>query len=163
MGEAIQEIWRRELGVEVTLVTREWQSFFGTMLEGDFDLAAVAWNADYIDPSSFLEVFLSQGGNNFTGWANSRYDELLAQARAALDPAARRDLYHQAEELLLAEMPAIPLFFPVRHYLQVEDLKGVYFTPWAWWISKGLSWADSEGLTRYEPPGGRILGEVLPC
>lgn len=129
VGEAIQEIWRRELGVEVTLVTREWQSFFGTMLEGDFDLAAVAWNADYIDPSSFLEVFLSQGGNNFTGWANSRYDELLAQARAALDPAARRDLYHQAEELLLAEMPAIPLFFPVRHYLQVEDLKGVYFTP----------------------------------
>lgn len=129
LGEAIQEMWRRELGLDVTLVTREWQSFFSTMMEGDFDLAAVAWNADYLDPSSFLDVFLSGGGNNFTGWANSRYDELLAQARATLEPAARRELYHRAEELLLAEMPLIPLYFPVRHYLQVEDLKGVYFTP----------------------------------
>ncbi|MGI6142671.1 MAG: ABC transporter substrate-binding protein, partial [bacterium] len=129
VGEAVQEMWRRELGLDVTLVTQEWQSFFSTMMEGDFALAAVAWNADYIDPSSFLDVFLSQGGNNFSGWASSRYDELLAQARAALDPFDCRELYHRAEELLLAEMPAIPLFFPVRHYLQAEGLEGVFFTP----------------------------------
>lgn len=126
---ALQEMWQQELGIEVNIVPREWQAFFTSVMEGDFDLAAVAWNADYIDPNSFLEIFLSHGGNNFSLWKNSQYDGLLAQAQVELDAVDRMNLYHQAEELLLAEMPFIPLYFPLRHYLQAEELEDVFLSP----------------------------------
>jgi len=126
---ALQEMWRQELGIEVNIVPQEWQVFFSTAAGGDFDLAAVGWNADYIDPNSFLEIFLSHGGNNFSFWQNDEYDKLLVAARMEVDPVARMDLYHQAEELLLAEMPFIPLYFPLLYYLEAEGLEDVFLSP----------------------------------
>ncbi|NLJ34267.1 MAG: peptide ABC transporter substrate-binding protein [Firmicutes bacterium] len=128
-AEALQEMWFWELGIELAIRPLEWQTFLTSAAEGDFDLAAVGWNADYIDPNSFLEVFLSQGGNNFSLWQNEEYDGLLAAAQMEVEPARRRELYHRAEELLLGEMPLIPLYFPLRHYLQAEELQDVFLSP----------------------------------
>ena len=119
VAEAVQEMWRRDLGVKARLVNEDFKSTEEARSTGNYDLLRSAWIADYADPSAFLEIWRSDSSNNFTGWSNPDYDSLLFAADRTADRAARYALYAKAERLLLTEAPIIPIY----HYMHVFLLR----------------------------------------
>ncbi|MEG1894563.1 MAG: ABC transporter substrate-binding protein, partial [Clostridia bacterium] len=77
VGEALQEMWKQELGVTVTLNNQEWNTFLQTRKDGNYDIARNGWIADYNDPMSFLDMWITGGGNNDAQYNNPAYDELI--------------------------------------------------------------------------------------
>jgi len=114
------------LQVNVTLVSQEWKVYLDSVKRLDYDLARAAWIGDYNDPNSFLDMWLSNGGNNRTGWSDPEYDRLIAAAGRAADPGQRFEHFQEAEARLLAGMPVIPVYFYVRSLLIRPAVKGWY-------------------------------------
>lgn len=117
IAEAIQEMWRRELGLEVALSNNEWKVYLDQQRTLEYDVSRSGWIGDYVDPNTFLELWKSTDGNNNTGWTNLVYDGLMDRASREFDPEARMRLLADAERLLLDELPIIPIFFYVKPYL----------------------------------------------
>jgi oligopeptide transport system substrate-binding protein len=110
----LQGMWRRELGVNVQLQRQEWKVYLRSISSLDYDIARSSWVGDYPDPNTFLDMFVTGGGNNRTGWSDPRYDKLIAEAAAELDPQKRYEILRQAEKILVCEeMPVCPLYFYV--------------------------------------------------
>lgn len=125
--EAMQEMWRRDLGVTVRVVNVEWKVFLDSLSRRDYQIGFMSWIGDYIDPNTFLSMMHSGSGNNRTNWASPAYDELIAQADRTLDREARWALLAEAERLLAQEQPIIPLWHLNRNYLLHSSVRG--FTP----------------------------------
>ena len=128
IAEAIQEMWRRELGIEVRLVNQELKSTQDARRTGSFQILRSVWIADYADPLSFLDIWRSDSGNNFTGWSNADYDRLLNQAVRTADLAARNALLQQAETILLDAAPIIPVNYYTHIFLLQPSVHGWYPT-----------------------------------
>jgi oligopeptide transport system substrate-binding protein len=124
--EAVQQMWRRELGIEVTLANKEQRVWLTDERQLNYDISYAHWIGDYVDPSTYLELFTADSGNNSTGWANPEYDRLVRAAAAELDPARRNELFQQAEALLLREAPIAPIFFGTRVYLCSPAVRNWY-------------------------------------
>jgi len=122
--EAIQQMWKRELGIDVTLSLKEQRVWLDDERQRNYALSGARWIGDYVDPSTFLEVFLSNSGNNATGWSNADYDRLVRAASAETDRGRRRSLYQEAEAILLAEAPIIPIYHGTRTFLIHPSVKG---------------------------------------
>ncbi|MFP4058817.1 MAG: peptide ABC transporter substrate-binding protein [Candidatus Brocadiia bacterium] len=130
IAEAIQYIWRTELGVHITLRNQEWKVYLDSMNQLDYDVARSAWIGDYADPNTFLDCFVTGGGNNRTGWSSREYDRLIRQAARESDPQARMRLLQDAERILVArELPIMPIYFYVYAYLVRPKVLGVYDNP----------------------------------
>ncbi|MGH8021397.1 MAG: peptide ABC transporter substrate-binding protein [Opitutaceae bacterium] len=110
IAEAVQEIWRRELGLSPVLANQEDGVFRDNRRQLAFDISRASWFGDFLDPISFLEIFTMGNPNNQTGWSNARYDALIAEAGRAAESARRLKLFAEAETLLLNEAPIIPIF-----------------------------------------------------
>jgi oligopeptide transport system substrate-binding protein len=124
IAEAIQNMWKRDLGIDVVLTNQEWKVYLNSLSSLNYQVARSGWIGDYLDPNNFLECFLTDGGNNRTGWSNAEYDGLLAQAALSNDPAERNRLFQQAEAILMQEAPVIPIYFGKRKYLIRPEVKG---------------------------------------
>ncbi|WP_404422874.1 peptide ABC transporter substrate-binding protein [Nibricoccus sp. IMCC34717] len=122
--EAVQELWRRELGVTVRLVRADFRVYLDAMKSLNFHASRARWVGDFNDPVTYLDMFVSGGGNNWTGWANPEYDRLIRTAAETLDTKARLELFQQAEALLLEEAPIAPIFFGAKTYLIHTAVKG---------------------------------------
>ena len=123
IAEALQQMWKKNLGVDVTMVNQEWKVYVNARKMRDFDLCRVGWVGDYQDPNTFLDLWVSEGGNNFAGWTNATYDAQIAAAAKEEDPAARYALFQQAESLLLEELPMIPIYFYTTVYAKRPEVK----------------------------------------
>ncbi len=117
LAEVLQETWRTQLGLEIALLESESRVHWSVMQQKDYDLAVGGWNADYPDASTYLDLFTTQSGWNFTNWSDPAYDMLVAQSARELDPAARLHLLQQAEARLVEECPVIPLSFGRNRFL----------------------------------------------
>ncbi|MFT3828969.1 MAG: peptide ABC transporter substrate-binding protein [Opitutaceae bacterium] len=122
--EAVQEMWHRELGVAVELASQEYKLAAQARRLGEYDLIRSTWTADYSDPLTFLDIFTSASGNNHTRWSSVEYDRLITAARATAEPAARSASLAEAETLLLAEAPIIPLYHYTNFYLVHPAVRG---------------------------------------
>lgn len=111
LAEAIQEMWRRELGVTVAVSNMEQASLLASRRNLDYQIMRADWAGDYLDATTFLKVFSSDSNNNHTGWKNADYDSLLFRADRTADPAERHALLHRAETILLGELPIIPIYY----------------------------------------------------
>lgn len=114
VAEAIQQMWAKELNIPVTLRNEEWKVFLRTTEKLDYQIARAGWGGDYPDPNSFLDLAVTDGGNNETGWSNAEYDRLIAEAARTINPEQRMELFQQAETILLDEVPFIPIYFYTR-------------------------------------------------
>ncbi|MDD3179748.1 MAG: peptide ABC transporter substrate-binding protein [Opitutaceae bacterium] len=112
--EAIQAMWRRELGITITIAPVEQKTWVQNQQSLNYAISTARWVGDFVDPVTFLDLFAGGGGSNWTGWANPDYDRLLAQAAATANPRTRYELFQQAEALLLEASPVAPLFFGAR-------------------------------------------------
>ncbi|HTQ30629.1 MAG TPA: peptide ABC transporter substrate-binding protein [Opitutaceae bacterium] len=122
--EAIQEKWRRELGINVQIASLEQKTWLANWQTLSFQVSSARWVGDYDDPTTFLYMFKSDSGNNETGWANPDYDRLNDEADRARDPARRNALLQQAEALLLDQAPIAPVYYGTRTYLIQPAVKG---------------------------------------
>ena len=148
IGEALQNMWQTELGVTVNLVNQEWNTFLDTRKNGDYSIARNGWIADYNDPMSFLDMWLTGGGNNDAQYSNPDYDALIMQAKSTSDLAERMSLMHQAEDILMGQdVVHAAIYFYTDKYM-AQGIKGMYFTPLGYYFfgyckpSKSYSTAD---------------------
>ena len=114
---AIQQMWKTELGIEVELHNQEWKAYLSTREAGDFDILRAGWFGDYDDPNTFLSLGTTDNGNNHTNWSHSEYDSLIQRATFTQDPEIRREIFQKAEDILIEEMPLIPIYFYVTSRL----------------------------------------------
>lgn len=124
VGEAVQEIWRRDLGLDVRLLQQEQKVILAERRVGNYQILLSDWVGDYFDATTFLDLWQSDSGNNHTGWRSADYDALLADAARALDPAARAALLQKAETLMLDAAPIAPLYYNTHVYLLHPAVKG---------------------------------------
>ncbi|HWC58750.1 MAG TPA: peptide ABC transporter substrate-binding protein [Verrucomicrobiae bacterium] len=126
IAEAIQQMWKTKLGVDARLVNQEWKVYLDSQRSLNYQVSRAGWTGDYNDPNSFLDMWLTGGGNNETGWSNAEYDRLIAQAAATVDPQQRLEVFQKAEAILMDEMPIIPIYFYTHICLKRPELKGWY-------------------------------------
>lgn len=126
IAEAVQQMWRTNLGIDITLVNQEAKVWNDTMRQMNYQIGRYAWVGDYLDASTFLELMTSTSGNNQTGWKNADYDRLVDGAAQTSDNAKRYELFQRAEQILVDEAPIAPVYFYKRDNLSVPALKGWY-------------------------------------
>jgi oligopeptide transport system substrate-binding protein len=115
---AISSMWRETLGIETELVNEEWKVYLETRrTKQTTQVYRAGWIGDYNDAYNFLEILHSDSGLNDSGWNNARYDELLALAARENDLAVRAEYMHEAEQIVLEELPVIPVYFYVTKRL----------------------------------------------
>ena len=124
IAESIQQMWKVNLGIDVTLKNQEWKVYIDTQHKKDYDIARAGWIGDYSDPNSFLDLWLTDNGNNDTGFSNKKYDSLIKSANSTGDSTKRIELFNQAEQILLNEMPVIPIYTYTINYLLNERVIG---------------------------------------
>lgn len=129
IAQAVQQQWFETFGIRVNLESMEYKVYLDRISKRDFHLASGSWTADYKDPMNFLEVFQYKGvGSNNTGWEDSRYVDLLNNARGASTSTHRTQLLKDAERLLMEEMPLIPIFHYNLLYVRNADVHDIVLT-----------------------------------
>jgi oligopeptide transport system substrate-binding protein len=124
IAEIVQQQWSKNLGVQVNISLRESKVFFQERIRKEYALARSSWFGDYPDPFAFLTPYLSDNGQNTTGYANPEYDALALSAAKTLDAAQRRARYREAEALLLRDLPVLPLFHETSRHLVDRSVRG---------------------------------------
>ena len=110
----LQRMWKETLGIQIKLRQAENKVYLSAQSALDYHVSRSSWIGDYNDPNTFLDMFMSQNGNNRTGWSNEQYDQTIRLANATTDPTKRHELFQQAETMLINdELPIFPLFFYV--------------------------------------------------
>ncbi|MEO8314779.1 MAG: peptide ABC transporter substrate-binding protein [Pseudomonadota bacterium] len=123
---ALQQMWKKYLNIDVTMVNQEWKVYLDTLNTKNYTVARASWIGDYVDPSTFLDMFITNGGNNRTGWSNAEYDELVLRRIPAMKtPEERLAGFHQAESILMREMPIIPIYTYATKHLVSPSVKGM--------------------------------------
>ena len=124
-AQALQAMWQATLGIKVSIESPDGQTYVGDLESGQFQMALLGWNADYNDPSDFLDLFQTGNGNNFGHWSDPAFDAKLQAADAQTNAAVRGTDLAAAEKLLLAQMPAIPLWWSSTNYILAPDVHGL--------------------------------------
>ncbi|RKX34602.1 MAG: peptide ABC transporter substrate-binding protein [Verrucomicrobia bacterium] len=128
LAEALQQMWRKRLNIDVSLVNEEWKVYLDSQDTLSYQICRGGWIGDFVDPHTFLEMFVTDGGNNDTGWSNDRYDELTQLALKAPDDVARFEIYQEMEAILMEELPIIPIYFYTKVNLRQPSVKGFHPT-----------------------------------
>ena len=116
---AVASMWREKLGIDVQLDKREWKYFLASRDERDqWDVMRFAWTGDYAHPSTFLDLFLSGSEMNLPAWSSPEFDRLMSLGA-----------YAEAEAMMLAEYPVIPLYFYVSKHLVSPAVGGFVNNP----------------------------------
>lgn len=123
--QAILEMWRQNLGVEVTIAQSEVAAFYDDLDRGLLQMFTSGWILDYPDPENVLDIlFYSRSRQNNTHYSDPEYDAIIERARTEQDVERRLALYRQAEQMLLRDLPWIPLYFGADHFVVKPYVKG---------------------------------------
>lgn len=123
---AVQQMWKKNLGIDVTMVNEEWKVYLDTVDTLNYTVARAAWIGDYVDPNTFLDMWVTKGGNNKTGWSNAEYDDLILRKIPAMKTQAERfEGFKRAETILMQEMPIIPVYTYATKHLVRPSVKGM--------------------------------------
>lgn len=130
IGEALQNMWQTQLGVTVTLNNQEAGVFLETCKNGDYTIARNAWLPDYNDAMSFLDMWLTDGGNNVIHYSSADYDDAIENAMAAADLTERMEYMHDAEDIIIGRDAALaPVYFYTCRYLLDDSVEGMFYNP----------------------------------
>jgi oligopeptide transport system substrate-binding protein len=139
ISEAVQEMWRKNLNINVNLQGIEWGVFLAERRRHAFDICRGGWIGDFNDATTFLNLLTSQNSNNHGQWSNQNYDHMLQQASNERDSEKRAEILANAEMLMFEEMPIIPLYFESICHLVSSRLKGWHANILDWHPLKFLS------------------------
>ena len=110
IAQVVQQMWKKALGIEIQLENMEWKVYLDATQRGTYDIARAGWIGDYVDPNSFLDMWVTGGGNNRANWSNADYDRLIREASTTLDPTQRFKTFSEAETILMKESPIMPIY-----------------------------------------------------
>lgn len=119
IAEAVLEMWKQNLGINVAVQSQEWKVFIDTRHNGDFQIARHDWLGDYNDPMTFLDLFTTGNGNNDAQWSNKEFDKLINGARLATDESERMTILHEAEKIIMEDV----IMIPILHYTENTMIK----------------------------------------
>lgn len=122
---AVADMWKKNLGVEVKLENKEWGVFLQDRTNLNYQVSRAGWSADYNDPMTYLDMWVTGGGNNDSGYSNAEYDKLIQEAKTSADNAVRQEKFVAAEKILMDDMVIIPIYYYTNNSLTKEYLKGV--------------------------------------
>ncbi|MDE9554688.1 oligopeptide ABC transporter substrate-binding protein OppA [Xenorhabdus bovienii] len=125
MAIAAAAIWKKNIGVEVSLENQEWKTFLDTRHQGNYDIARAGWCADYNEPTTFLNVKLSYSSNNTAHYKSEAFDVLMKEALKVKSDAERVEIYKQANALIDKDSAVVPLYYYVSTRL-VKPYVGGY-------------------------------------
>jgi oligopeptide transport system substrate-binding protein len=114
IAEAAQEMWKRQLGISIGIFAQDFNVYNKNQTEMQYDIAFAGWNADYYDPVTFTDMWITGNGNNRTGWSNPAYDQLVKDSQQCVDGARRFRILREAEDILLREAPVLPIHYGTR-------------------------------------------------
>lgn len=126
---ALQGMFKQNLGVRVDVQTVDIQTFLTEMRQGQFGMVLSGWNADYDDPTTFLDLWSGAGPFNVGNWSDATYDARMQAARGDLDTSQRGADLAAAEKELLAQLPIVPLYWQTRHWIAQPNVTGIAFAP----------------------------------
>ena len=122
---AISGMWKKALGVETELFNQEWKVYLTTRKARQFEVLRAGWIGDYNDANTFLELLKGDVGTmNPAGYTNSEYDALMRKAEKETDLEVRAELMQKAEEILLKDLPIIPIYHYTTQHLVSPRVKG---------------------------------------
>lgn len=124
VAQAVQDMWRKNLGINVELANQEWKVFQVTRTNKEYLIARDGWIGDYMDPMTFLELFTSASGNNNPGYSSPAYDAKINAAKKETDAAKRDQAMRDAETILMTDMPIVPIYFYVNVAMIKDYVKG---------------------------------------
>jgi len=124
IAEVIQQMWVTGLGINIELVNMEWKVYLAQTQNGDYDIARAGWIGDYVDPNSFLDMWVTGGGNNRANWSNAAYDAHIRSASETQDPVKRLEQFQQAEQILMDDVPIMPIYFYRSKSLVQPSVRG---------------------------------------
>ncbi|HAT8000918.1 TPA: oligopeptide ABC transporter substrate-binding protein OppA [Citrobacter braakii] len=111
---AAASIWKKNLGANVKLENQEWKTFLDTRHQGNYDVSRAGWCADYNEPTSFLNMVLSDSSNNTVHYKSPAFDKLIADTLKVTDEAQRSELYSKAEQQLDKDSAIVPVYYYVN-------------------------------------------------
>ncbi|MGB7345165.1 MAG: peptide ABC transporter substrate-binding protein [Pirellulaceae bacterium] len=111
IAEVIQQQLQNNLNVKIELQNMEWGSYLDKRKQKDYEIARAGWIADYPDPNTFLDMWVTDGPQNDTNWSNKEFDRLIREAGMETDSAKRLAMLRDAEQIFVDEMPVIPIYF----------------------------------------------------
>ena len=126
IAELIRKQWQQELGIAIKTRNEEWASCLSSQRNMQYNISRRAWIGDYTDPNTFLDMFLTGGEQNNTGFGNEEYDSLIRQAARESDASKRFELLQNAERILMDEMPILPIYFYVSKNMVKPHVRGFY-------------------------------------
>lgn len=132
VAEYLQEAWA-EIGVDLKVDIVEWQSFTPMRRNGEYDTARNGWVGDYSDPSNMLDLLCTTNGNNDGKFSNADYDKAMEESRSTLDPEARSQALHKAEDILMEEAGCVPVAYYNDFWLQSDKITGSWHSPYGYW------------------------------
>ena len=132
IAEVLQGMWKQVLGVKVELLNEEWKVFIETRNKMEYDIARDAWMFDFVDAMSIMEQFMSTSPQNKTGYNNPVFDEAMRNAAYEMDRAKRINYLHEAEKILMEDMPCAPIYFYTGIEMQSKRVRNIHKTVLGW-------------------------------
>jgi oligopeptide transport system substrate-binding protein len=126
IAQIIRKQWQRHLGIGVRMRNEEFSTLLNSQRVLNFDISRKSWISDYVDPNTYLDMFVTGGEQNSTGWGRPEYDALIRAAAQEPDAARRLTILHDAERMLMDEQPLIPIYFYVSRNLVKPYVRGFY-------------------------------------
>ena len=142
IAEALQGMWKQVLGVEVELLNEEWKVFIETRNRMDYDIARDAWITDFVDAMSILEQFISTSPQDKTGYSNHKFDEAMRNAAYEMDHAKRINYLHDAERMLMEDLPVAPIYFYTSIEMQSKRVKNIHKSALGWVLFRNADIQD---------------------
>ena len=127
--EAIQDMYKKNLNIDTTIKSEEYNVTYQAMAEKNYDLARTGWTADYSDPMAMLNFFSELSSVNHTGFNSKEYNDLIEMASKTNNQQIRMELLHKAEDILFDYMPIIPIIYRMDPFMISPKLKGAVFNP----------------------------------
>lgn len=124
--EAMAEMFKTNLNIDVEISSNDWAIYYSSVQSGDYEVGAMGWSADYLNPMSFLPLFKTGDSTNNAFYSNSEYDELVNAVMQETDPAAAAKLTLEADAIVSNDYACIPLYYKTNDYLMKDYVKGVY-------------------------------------
>ena len=110
IAEAVQFMWKRDLGIAVELRTLEWKVYYTTVRTGNYRIARVGWESIIVDAHDFVDQLRTGSANNWTGWSDPEYDRILTASERTVSNEERFQFIQQLDAIIEREVPIIPLF-----------------------------------------------------
>ncbi len=129
-AESFRDFIEENLGLKIEIYAVEWSDFLTDLTNQHYPAYLLFWGADYPDPETFLlTLFGSDSSDNYIGYSNPAFDELLDRAAAELDPVLRAALYSQANQMLMDDGVVLPLYYDVAYTLIKPWVRNLTVTP----------------------------------